>query len=164
MEIDELRTYLVIDKTRLDENLMEHPDLYFRVSDAASIKASLRDRAYETIKRTDASLATTIREQIVDEKGKATEAMVSQAVLDHREHKKAIDRHLDLKEEAAKLDALCEAFKQRGYMLREMVQLYISGYYSDVTARSSQHTMKEVKHGENREKMSVARKRKRITE
>jgi len=131
MKIDELRKHLKIDKNNLDEVIQLQPELYYIVAQKHVLAVSERDLAYDEIKIVDAKLQKEVREQAEAEGRKMTEKAVEIEVLSNKLHTDAIDMHLRTKYTADELGALRESFQQKSYMLRELVELYVSGYFSD---------------------------------
>lgn len=125
-----LKSHLKIDKNNLDEAIQRQPLLYYEVAQKHALAVSQRDEKYDAVKVTDALLSLEIRERFNEEGVKATEALVTAKVLEHTEHSKVVTDHMRAKYIADELLALKESFSQRSYMLRELVELYVSGYYT----------------------------------
>lgn len=129
---------LKIDRNSLDDELIEQAAIFFEVAEAASYAASERDEAYSMIKEIEAELTQSERERLIQEENKVTEKMVESAVRNHDDYVKAVRYHLKMKKKADRLTALKESFHQRSYMLRDLVQLYISGYFMDESIKGGQ--------------------------
>ena len=116
---------LKIDKNRLDAMVMEQPTLYYQASEEFSNLVSMRDWAKEKLSRVKAEVASKIRKG----EGKTTENMVSEEILKNPDYQAACDYHLDLCTKTEKAQSLRDAFHQRAYVLRDLVQLYSTGYF-----------------------------------
>ncbi len=143
VDLEEFRTYLTINKDSLDEDITIQSDLFFRVSEAYAFACSRRDAAKEQIKQVDAKTDLDIREAAVEAEVKLTEKKIENAVAASEEHLEAASEHLDCIEEANIFGSLKEAFSQRSYMLRELVELYCVGYYSDPDYVRNKSEMRE---------------------
>ena len=145
VEVADLKKYLVIDKDALDEALVTQADIFYRISEQYSLAISRRDEAAEILKSVDADTGLTIREEAAGEGRKITEGLVASAVQNSREHKEATDYYFACKKEVDDWGNLRESFSQRAHALRELVQLYVSGYYavSSVSGASTQATEDE---------------------
>lgn len=153
--IEDLRQYLKIDKHALDDELVMHPTLFFKVAEAMTEAVAERDLLKEELAYTDAELDKTIRLQLGD---KATEGKVKSHILVHKDHTEATNRFLVAKEKADLLTALKEAFHNRGYMLRDLAQLYVNNYYSTDSVRTTPTTSDAIYEG-TRAKMAERRRR-----
>lgn len=131
---DVFREFLQIDKNALDEELVRHPDLIFRVGEACAEAIAERDSLKEQLAVTDAELDAVVREELKDEK--TTEAIVKNRIQVHPKHTAASDAYLNAKEKCDILAALREAFSAKGYALRELCQLYLANYYSQDSIKS----------------------------
>ncbi len=151
--LDELKQYLEIDKQALDDELVKQASLFYKVSDAYVGAVSERDSLKEYLAETDAILDGTLRTQMAN----ATETKIKNAIIVHPDHAKVMDQYLAAKEAAARLEALKDSFAQRGYMLRDLTQLYISNYYGTEAVRGTPTTGDAV-YGMRRQRMAAGRK------
>ncbi|MAF25767.1 hypothetical protein CL634_09375 [bacterium] len=143
--LEELQKYLIIDKDELDIALTTQADIFYRISEEHSKVLSLRDEAYENVKMIDADLNMAIREDAVADGRKVTEGFVANAVQTSNGHREAMEEYLILKGKADEWSNLKDSFSQRAHALRELVQLYVAGYYatSSVSGASTQATQHE---------------------
>ncbi len=130
-KLDEFRGYLKIDRDALDEAIIMQSDLYYRVSRMFVLAVSKKDKLKEEIAIVDANLDMDLREEAANKKKgeKVTEGAIRGQIAAHRAHIESIREYLDARREMEELQALKDAFSQRGYMLRELARLYIAGYY-----------------------------------
>lgn len=159
--IAEFRDLLLIDKNRLDEHLQEQAEIFYRIADALAQAQSVRDKAKEDISITDAQLNLQFRKDLEEEGTKVTDAKINAMVQDDDEHHAAFNEYMDAKEQADKLSAMREAWMQRSYMLRELVGLFISGYFADQTLKGGSPEAREMKATADR--AEIHRKRKQTS-
>lgn len=152
IDFEEFKSYLRIDKSRLDDELVHQSELYYRVSEAHADAVGERDTAKELMAAIDAELDAEIRAG----GDKLTEAQVKSKVQAHERHIEKAADWLEAKSRAEKLAALKEAFSQRGYLLRDLCQLYINNYYSDQAVRRDADTDRVV-YRQRRERIQIAR-------
>ncbi len=143
VDLEEFRQHLTINKDSLDEDITVQSDLFFRVSEAYAFACSRRDAAKENIKQVDAQMDLNIRAEAAEDGVKVTETKVFSLVAASDEHLEAASEHLDCIEEVNIFGSLKEAFSQRSYMLRELVELYCVGYYSDPDYVRNKSEMRE---------------------
>lgn len=155
--VESFKKELHIDKNSLDKALETQAAIYFQISEEYALAVSRRDEAYENIKQVDAQLNVSLRKELEDDGKKVTEALVSSAVMQHKDHNAAVENHLQLKLDADILSALKESFHQRSYMLREMIELYIAGYFAETSHTASTERAAEVQHAKSRTKMAIKR-------
>lgn len=143
IDVDEYRQYLKIDKDVLDDVISSQADIFFRVSEAYALVCSKRDKAKENLKQDDAKLDMDIREDLFEENIKLTEGKINNLVTCHADHIEAAGVYLDLCEDANVLGSLKDSFSQRSYMIRELVELYTIGYYSEADSVRGKRDMRE---------------------
>jgi len=156
VDVDELRSYLKIDKHALDQELEEQPMLLFQISEAFVQAAAERDMLKEQLATTDANLDHAAREDYGDQK--YTEAMIKNEVQTNKKHDQGMLKFLKAKEQADLLFALKEAFQARGYMLRDLCSLYTANYFEESSARGTAGTDRAT-YKAGRERMARARER-----
>lgn len=152
--IGELRSYLMIDKDALDDMLQEQPDLMFRVSEVLEQAVSLRDQAKEYLAVTDAECATHYR----GKEEKATESKIRDAVQLDSRHAVAFETYMHWKKETGVLGALKDAFEQRGHRLRDLGNLYVSGYFSTSAHKQATGAVQDRRAEEGRAAMAAKRR------
>lgn len=157
---DELKTYLKIDKFRLDDEMIQQPELYHMVASDYAEVVAIRDAAKEELKSLHAELYAEKREELAGSSERVTEGMVTNAVLTDKKYLKSQRDLIDAEEQVGKMQALKDAFQQRSYMLRELASLYIAGYFGkdSVTMTGDQNS---VRAESSRRRMTEARNEKR---
>ena len=132
----EFREYLKIDKDGLDEALSQQADLFFRVAEEYALAISEREEAKEGLNTVDADLGLKLRTgKKADEK--VTEGLIKDRVQKDPEHKVAFDTYAKKRRRAEQLAALKEAFQERGRMLRDLGNLYATGYFTITAAKGA---------------------------
>jgi hypothetical protein len=155
MEIDEFKALLAINKATLDDEVSKQPMLYFEVSEAYVDAAAVRDACKEELTSIDATLDGEVRLALGRKEEKVTEAMVKNAVQTHQKHQDAFDTYMSAKNKADLLAALKDAFSQRSYMLRDLIQLYMTSYYEKTSMGGD--SLDKAKYQKNRERLAEAR-------
>lgn len=156
--IAEFRALLLIDKSCLDQHLQEQAEIFYRIADALAQSQSVRDKAKEYIAITDAELNLQFRKVLEKDGVKVTDAKINAMVQDDEDHQEAFNKYMETKEQADKLSAMREAWMQRSYMLRELVGLFIAGYFSDAAMKGGSPDAREMKAQADR--AEIHRKRK----
>ncbi len=164
---EEFHKKLRIDKHSLDDEVEQQPELYGEVAEAAVIAKSQVESWEEQVKLLEASIDTEAREQanIADER--ITENEIKSMIVNSESRKEMIIKLLGARHQQRQLEALTTAFRHRSYALRDMVDLYLSSYFSSRSASGMHEDKKEAevdrltgKMKERREKR-VKRHRKR---
>jgi hypothetical protein len=125
-DLDRYRKYLAIDKDDLDQCLVRQPELYYHVADAYSQAVAERDATKFDIEVAEAEEAQAIRNQAAKNEEKVTESSVKEQLVLSPRLQKLRRTQAAQKEAAEAWMALMDAYKQRSYMLREMVPMYLS--------------------------------------
>ncbi len=132
----DLKQYLVLDKDRLDDELIAQASLLHASSEKYEIACGERDCLKETLATVDARLDASYRQQLGS---KITEGTIKASVQADPLHAAAFSDYVAAKQYAGELGALADAFKDRSYMLRELCQLYRSNYFETDSVRSNDY-------------------------
>lgn len=142
--VEQLKSSLAIDEDALDDCLMEQPDLYYHVAEGFAMAVARRDQAKLQLEETTAELDGQYRQQALAAEEKLTEAALTRK-LTATPRLQILERGLlDLKAEADRWQALKEAFQQRSFMLRELVQMMVSRLGNLSLERSVDHARGEL--------------------
>jgi len=120
--VSDLEARLLIDKHALDDECLDQPNRYYRVSEALTLAISQRDQAKQELTEVEARIDAEIREgHDTETDGRLTEKMVESQKSLHREVLKAKAAH-----------------GKRRYMLQGLIDLHLGGYFgsSDSVPRS----------------------------
>lgn len=124
-----------IDKTQLDEAVGWQVEAVRRLGDVAAVVHSQRDEAKDDIKLMEAETDEFIRRELAAAGTKVTETQVKNLILKDRKYQTSIRKHAMLVRDAARVANLRDAYKDRSYMVREMVTLFSAGYFADTVGR-----------------------------
>lgn len=159
--LDQLRAALAIDKSALDDELIRQPMLMEQVGEAYAEACAQRDWAKEELETINSKLSHAARKRLAkDAKYKITEGMVLEEIQASPQHQKAFEDYLDAKLEADKLQALKDSFHQRGFMLRDLCNLYVSRYYEQNSVNSG-HAVEATHYNAYREHAAEQRGRRK---
>ena len=154
----EFQALLRIDRHNLDEEVERQPALYYKVAAEEARMRSRFDASKNALEMIMADLDGEIRSKALKKDEKITEAVVRAKVSQDKRCVKASEEQLKQKRRLDLLTALKDSFRQRSYMLRDLVELYTSGYYTDAAIRGHSDRAKE-KHAEkNQERMTQRRR------
>lgn len=132
--IGELEEGLRIDKDDLDKEVEQHPTLLYNVGLELEMAISQRDAAKQNIKEVESRVYLSLRKWEEDSEGKkVSEAQMSHLVTSHKDVLAANEDYEELAAKVGKLRALKEAYQARSAAMRDLVQLYLANYYSDVS-------------------------------
>lgn len=159
MKLEQLKALLTIDKNSLDDEISKQPMLYYDIAEACVEASAERDARKEELATVDAELDGKVRMALAKREEKVTEAMVKNAVQTNQEHETAFEAFMKAKTSADLLVAMKDAFGQRGYMLRDLAQLYIASYFE----QSSVHNADRARYEVNRDRLTKARAQKAAT-
>ena len=155
MKSSEIRARLIIDRNALDDELVGQADLYYRASEAYAAAVNVRDGLKLFLKQTDARLTLKYAKELA----KPTVANVAAAVADDSDHVVAVQDVADLIKNVTNAEALKEAMRHRGYMLRTLCDLAVSGYFSPSSGGAvSSNSNRAGEYESTREKLGAARR------
>jgi hypothetical protein len=129
---DALTKSLRIDRDSLDEEAVRQPNDYFHASEGHVQALSRRDKLKHDLEVTVAELDKDVRDAMVAEGEKVTEAQVKAQITREQDYHRAQRNYLDACLEADRWEALRNAYRQRADMLKSLVQLYQSSYFGEV--------------------------------
>ena len=124
--IEELKQYLIIDQNVLNEELIRQPQLFADISDHYAEAISRRDLAKQVLEQLDANLANEFRANSIE---KVTDSKTENHVKSHPNHVEQHRRGIEYQLQVEKLAGDMKAFIQRNDSLKNLVQLFLSGYY-----------------------------------
>lgn len=132
--LDQYRNMLRPNKHRLDDELEMHSEMHEQIGrEVTKLAARVRD-AEATLKKTEARIADDYRE---DGEKLSVEA-VKAKVLRHRDRQEAWDRLQRAIVDHAEWEGLLDAWKTRGFNIRDLCSLYVASYFTIDTSYSSQ--------------------------
>jgi hypothetical protein len=162
--IEELKERLEPDRNSLDDELIQQPSLYFMVGEMLVTAISIRDAAKENLERIDAELAERIRADWTKKKIRWSETKVGDQVLMEEEHIEAKREHNGASLYVGRLQSLQASFDQKGRNLRDLVNLFIAGYFDNASAKGGKKVRDSALASTGRQSMNAARKSYRMYE
>lgn len=147
MSVNDFRNNLTIDQDNLEGCLVEHAQLFFKISMQAVNSNAERDAAKLRAEHLHADLDGKARTELSKNDGKVTETMVSNHIKNDENMQKAQAKLQKAKVAAEEWAALKEAFYQRGYMLRELVQLTLKSMSMDGEVAGLERTAETMRRG-----------------
>lgn len=158
------RRKLVIDKDRLDDCLIEQPEVYYHVAEAHSLAIAERDAVKLDIEVAEAEEGQKIRDEAAQREEKLTEGGLKEQLLLTPRIQKLRRERLDLETQISAWTALKEAFQQRSYMLRELVPMHLSRFNSGSMTGNPRQQLADNVHDRTGEVRSQAGYRRRPNE
>lgn len=140
--LDQMQANLAIERDSLEQACMKQPDYLYEVAEQVALHRSRRDAAKKELEEKEASLYIELRHAAAVSEERVTEAEIKAQMTTRREHGVLTNALAEANELLSRWEVLKEAFSQRSYMLRELVQLYLARYYGD-PARSAENRMRD---------------------
>lgn len=154
--IAELEEALAIDENGLEEALQTQPDAFYRVAKVLALESSRRDALKQYVDEAKARAYADIREQARRDETKLSEKELEVKVRIDDDVIEAIDKLLTKTRLVNALEALEKSFTQRSYALKDLVELHLKNYYSDVSGgrgeardRQAQHVRRDMSRQRN---------------
>jgi len=135
LELGRYRDKIKLDRHALDTAAEEQAQVFLDVCDHHTRAVSIRDEAKESLARTDAELASEIRQR--KSETKMTEGAIYDQVVQHKKHQDATSGYERKRRDADYWGNLRSAFDQRAKMIRELTGQYSAGYFTVQSAVSA---------------------------
>lgn len=126
---EEFKLRIRIDRNHLDDAVEEQAQVFLEVCDHHSEALSVRDAAKAALARSDAELARTLRYPAGPTGKRVADQELNDTILIHPTHIEKDKEYQDAKALSDRWGNLRDAFDQRMRMIRELVTLYVQGYY-----------------------------------
>lgn len=120
-----------IDQNQLDRCIVDQASVFLDICERHAVAVSVRDGAKDALAKADAEIARDLRISAIKNGEKLTEKMIDDQVCLHEKHQTAAAAYADARRDEAQWGNLRDAFDQRMRMLRELVQLYAAGYWTN---------------------------------
>lgn len=146
---------LQFSKHELDIAILHHGELFFKVSVNVAHYSSIRDEAKKRMEESYARNSLRIREQATEEGRKLTEDLVKQLTLLDEDYKEDSIRFLRAKWETEVWTALKDSYNARGYMIKEMAELWKANYFNTESIKGG---TEDVQYEIQRAKLAEGRK------
>ena len=148
---------LRINRNKLDDELSDQPQLFWEVSEAFADCVRVRDGFKAALAELWAQLSLDQRLAMDAEGLKVTEKAIDARVQTNPKRVVREHQYLEAKAQADWWGAMKEAFTQRSYALKDMVALYIAGYFGDVTPKRTGSQLSDQQHEERKTVMAEQR-------
>lgn len=150
---------LEINEHDLDNELKKHPQYRANIGQELALEKSRRDEAKLAVKEIEAEVAKEYRETAKTQNEKVTEKEIEAEVILNKEVKAAKRDQIRLERNVNLLEALYDSFKDRGYSISRLVDLWIDDYIEKEYGRVPDNRMKEHKANKAREGIKRAYRR-----
>lgn len=130
LTLDDAKLILRIDKQALDEELISQAGTFYEISSRYVEAVGNRDFLNNAYKEAVAAADLFFRKAATKSADKWTETRIASEVSSSDLVTAAKAKVLQASKEVDDWAALRDAFHQRSFMLRDLVQLYIAGYYA----------------------------------
>lgn len=137
---DRVRAILMIAKNRLDDELELQPQTMYDISESVALSAARVAGAKNELEEVEAEL-------FLDYKGsgdKKTEAQIKAEIVLDPSRKSAFIKLVNARRDHEEWQGLYEAWKQRGYTLSNLGELYRANYFSTDSVVSKDDLRKPV--------------------
>lgn len=155
---EEFEGYLLINKFKLDDEVMRQSQLYHEVGKAHAEAIAIRDNLEERLAVVDAEIDAELRKKHESEETKYTEPLIKNEVRLDKRHQKAFATYIAAKEEAGKTYSLQNAYDHRRSMIERLCKLYEGEYWNNDSVRGDA-AADRVQYSAQRKRMTEARKR-----
>jgi hypothetical protein len=149
-----------IDKSRLDDECVTHSATLFEIHSALIKAQEKRDAAKIAVDEMYAEVDAKIRNNALIKGEKITEAKISNQIILDNDYKEVYTNYINAKLEADNLVAVKDSYIARGVMIRSLCELYVAGYFSDISVKGTKQTVTQAKY-ENGKKTLAAIKSKK---
>ena len=156
-ELDDFKRYLVIDKHQLDVEVSQQPELFYAVAEISAKYSGIASTAKAEMEESYASVSMEIRDELSTSGAKTTEKIIEHMADSNQAYCRKVRAYVVAKEVADAWQALVNAFNQRSHMLRELSNLYISGYYQSTSVRSTEKKSDDVVYEQRRQALADLR-------
>lgn len=149
-EIEAYQTMLVVDDANLDEECKQHANTHSDIALAAARAASRAAALKLDLKEAKGEWSTEIRDRLNDDgrgdgpKGRVTDKQVEAELASHPKINDRNRQIVEVESEARDWEALRESSKERGYQLRNIVDMMIGGLIGPRSAKPSRRTAKQL--------------------
>lgn len=135
-DYEALQKGLKINRDELDAESISQPNNFFHASQGHVFAISRRDKLKHDLEVAVATLDKEVREAMVADGEKVTEAQVKAQITREQDYHRAQHKYLDACLEADTWEALRNAYRQRADMIKGLIQLHQAGYFGEVTGSS----------------------------
>lgn len=164
-KLDEFQAMLMIDHNQLDVELCRQPSIFMEVGSNAVYAGAVVETLKGDLKEAEAKIGLILRAEFEDKGKKVTEAIITASVATQKHIVKHREKLGDALLTYQEWQCLRDAFMQRGFILRDLAQLYIAGYFSSDSVKQvepgEEYDAIRQRHAEGRKGKPAARRPKR---
>jgi len=157
----DFKDYLRIDKHDLDGMLVKQADAFYEVSEHLTSAMAERDGLKDTLAQVTAEASEKIRNKAEAAGDKMTEGRVTQLTVLSKKYQKANTKYSQAKRDAEQWSLLKEALLQRASMLKLLVNLYSTNYFTTESMSPTKGNAGEVVARNNEQRYLDAKKKKK---
>ena len=161
-ELESFQAKIKIDKYVLDDSLEDQVELFQEVADRSALANERRDGLKAQHEELRALTDQDIRGAAEVHGSKITEAAIANKISATPEVQAIYQEFLEAKALADRWSVLVRSISERGHMLRDLVQLYIAGYFQNTSqgaTRSTQEALYQRQRGVGQEPIRTRTKR-----
>ena len=133
--IDSLRLELKIDKHKLDDCIENQAEVFHKIAEQTALSIAEKDASKYDLDNLTSATYLDVRHEALDKGRKVTEVLLQNELEQVKEIQEAKESYLEAKALADEWLALKESFAQRGYMLRDLATLWVSGYFAEAVIK-----------------------------
>jgi DNA helicase IV len=144
--LEKLQKVLIINEDSLDIECKYQASFYDEIARSYSEAISIRDELDEQLTRVEAELSLKIRSDAELTGKKLTEKRIEDEITTHKNRIEALNSYLKAKKIASDLFSTMQSFSQRADMIKLLCNLFISGYFGEITVRGGDKQVEEKKY------------------
>lgn len=153
MDLRTAANMLRINRHRLDDELEIQSEVMFRVAECKATASDKMTSTKDNLLRVEGKLYFEIKR----DDPKATKDAVEAEIVRDPDRVRAFESYRLAKDESERWDSMYESWKQRGFALKTLADLYAANYFNVETTTSGRREVSTRDYDSNRE--SLARKR-----
>lgn len=147
---------LEIDKNHLDDALLKQPQLLARAGEIHAEVVSLRDGLKDQLEVESAKAQIDVRERATK---KQNEGEIKARSILYKSRMRASKQYIQACGEAERWDSLQKSFRDRGFVLSTLSELWQSGYFSNSHSKASKYSAESQEDSIQRRRQQLKEKR-----
>lgn len=153
IKLDDYRRLLPINKHNLDQELEVQGEMLYHISEGRTIANSQMLEAKNSLARIEAGISSEARSRA----SKITVGELDGIVQMNRDRQASWEAYQEARAIFEQWDGLYESWKQRGFALKTLADLYIGNYFVIDSAGGGRSRVAEKDHDNNRRAIATAR-------
>src|SRR5216684_2936023 len=143
-QVNEYEDALKIDKNDLDNELVYQGDLYYQVGKRLAEVISVRDTLKLERDKMSAELDRSIRIIAITNQEKVSEPQIANRIKEDPSYDNICREYIKVGKWSNTLESLQKSYEQRNYALSKLVDLYISGYFTETVGKQAKSSALEI--------------------